>query len=765
MATQYGLTSTGFVPKPLQQIVAEISATLQGTFGANINLGPESIFGQFVGIFAEREALLWQLMEAIYASQYPSGAEGTAVDNILALNAQKRQQATPSVVDLVLTGTPGTVIDSGSLVQTSTTPILSFATNSTVTIAAAVNAIQTLFFSSVPTQGAFTLSIVDPNGNTDTTSTLYWMSPIGAGTSVLQAPTAPVSGSFQISVNALLSASLNYSCTAAQVQSALQALSGYGSVTVSGSSLASGFTITWTGVSSAAARVASVTNSTLNAAAYIGNSIQDAIQLLTPDMSTFPFAGCTLTGSFGAGIAITFAGSAGAQAQNPFTVATNSLFNGAVAVNINVVNTTTGSPAQATVTANCTVTGPNFVIADSVTVIATPVSGWTGVNNPLDSSIGTNVASDTQALQTRTELLAEQANGPIQSIIEKVEALSGVSQVVGFQNLSNASIQNLTWASVPSTGTYKLQFGGLSALQTAALNYNASASSIQAAVNVLFGYGDVTITGTYQTGFVIQWGATSGSGAQPLVQVVSNTTGVTPTVVNGRPGKSFEILVDYPGLPLINSTLEAQIGQEIYSAKPAGMTSHGAPVLTTTGTTSAGSNQLTSLAATTNIAVGMTVIGAGIPINTTITAIVSSTVTMSNNATLSGSVTVNFKTVIQITDSKGNFYYLPFSKPQLVPIYVAINLTVSRATFPANGIAQIQQDMVAIGDSLVIGEQVTLFGTNGLVGAFNSVPGIINYSLAADVVTNPVNTANIPMGQEQLAQIESFNIICTVTYE
>lgn len=71
----------------------------------------------------------------------------------------------------------------------------------------------------------------------------------------------------------------------------------------------------------------------------------------------------------------------------------------------------------------------------------------------------------------------------------------------------------------------------------------------------------------------------------------------------------------------------------------------GSLVLTTTGNTTSTSNQLTSLASTTGLAVGNSISGTGIPMGTTILSIAGSTVTMSNNATATGTgVSVTFNT-------------------------------------------------------------------------------------------------------------------------
>lgn len=765
MATVYGLTPQGFAIKPQQEIISEITLSLQAQFGENINTSAQSVFGQLIGIFSEREALLWQLCAAIYASQYPTGAQGTSVDNILALNNLKRLPATPSVANLVITGTAGTPIPKSSIAQTSD-GLTQFATTAAATIAAAVNAIQSLFFSSIPTLGSWVLSIIDSNGNTETTGNAYWMTQAN-GTTVLGAQVNPTSGQFKIATPGGTTGFINFNCASSDIQTALQLVSGQGSVTVSGSTFTGGFVITWTGVSVALNRIATLTSNTLNQTVSVGTNLQDLIQTMTPDSgSTYPFAGVTVSGAFNTGFICSFGGTTAALPQNVFTIQSNGLFDGSVAVNINVVNTQIGAPAQALVTANCTVDGPTVATAGSLNTIGTPVSGWTGVTNPLDAILGTNTETDLQALQRRTTLLSAQANGPIQSIVEKVRQVSGVSAAVGFENLSMAGFQIINWASIPATGTWRVTLGGSPGQTTAAISATAAASAVQAAINLLVNYGDVVVTGNFSTGFQIQFGSSSGVTPQPLATVAANTTGVNTVVTQGRPGKSFEIVVDYPGLPVLNAALEQAIAQQIYDAKPAGIQSFGSPVLATTGNTSAGSPNLSSLVSVANLAVGLMIVGNGIPEGTYIQSISGSTVVMTNSASLSASgVYVTFISAPTITDAFDNPIIIPFSKPQLVTIFIAISLTVSKNLFPSNGIQQIQDDIVVIGDSLTIGEDVVLFGTDGIVGAFNGVPGILSYDLFADVVPNPTNQQNIAIGATQLAQIESFNIICTVTFE
>ena len=95
-----------------------------------------------------------------------------------------------------------------------------------------------------------------------------------------------------------------------------------------------------------------------------------------------------------------------------------------------------------------------------------------------------------------------------------------------------------------------------------------------------------------------------------------------------------------------------------------------------TGTTTNGSNSITGVT-TTNLYVGCTVVGTGIPASTRITNIVGTTVTISNNATASGTPSLTFgysadqaiffdggtiKTVIDSNDvTSGTYYHYTFS--------------------------------------------------------------------------------------------------------
>jgi uncharacterized phage protein gp47/JayE len=110
----YGLLTTGFVPKPTTVIRDEINAEVQGEFGASIDVSDGSLLGFLIGIVAETFGKLWELSEAVNSSQDPDKATGAALDGLCALTGTFREPPRPSTVTLTLTGTPTTVVGVGS---------------------------------------------------------------------------------------------------------------------------------------------------------------------------------------------------------------------------------------------------------------------------------------------------------------------------------------------------------------------------------------------------------------------------------------------------------------------------------------------------------------------------------------------------------------------------------------------------------------------------------------------------------------------------
>lgn len=204
----YGITSAGFNRPRLADIKTDIEQLVITTFGATVNLNPESVFGQLIGLFADRESSVWDAMEDVYNSQYPDTAFGLSLDNVGALSGITRKGALASTVAGVrLFGTVGTLVPAGTQFQVSGSPTSIFATDNDVTLIAGQDTIQKITFGAVPD-----------------------------------------AGSFKINFYGQLTTALPYNTTASAVQAALQALPYASGALVSGN-FTSGFTIDFAGVS------------------------------------------------------------------------------------------------------------------------------------------------------------------------------------------------------------------------------------------------------------------------------------------------------------------------------------------------------------------------------------------------------------------------------------------------------------------------------------------------------------------------------------
>jgi hypothetical protein len=96
--TTYGLTSTGFVRKPLEQILADIEARQRATIAEDIDQSTESIVGQLNGIVAREISLPWEALEDVNDAMDPDKAEDTALVNLAKLTGTEKRDASYSTV-------------------------------------------------------------------------------------------------------------------------------------------------------------------------------------------------------------------------------------------------------------------------------------------------------------------------------------------------------------------------------------------------------------------------------------------------------------------------------------------------------------------------------------------------------------------------------------------------------------------------------------------------------------------------------------------
>jgi uncharacterized phage protein gp47/JayE len=113
----YGLTAGGLVRMRLPEIRRAIFDDLRVRTGQTFDETPDSLSGQFVAVFAEREAALWELLEATYLAAYPATATGVSLDYAVSYSGVTRIQPSYSTARVLLFGTQGTLVEIGSIVE------------------------------------------------------------------------------------------------------------------------------------------------------------------------------------------------------------------------------------------------------------------------------------------------------------------------------------------------------------------------------------------------------------------------------------------------------------------------------------------------------------------------------------------------------------------------------------------------------------------------------------------------------------------------
>lgn len=111
------VTATGFTRTRLDERLDDLVARAKAIFGNDIDVDPESLDGQLLGIFAESISNLDQLAEDVYQSFNPQSASGLALSRLVQLNGIRRTAGAYSTIVLEVTGTEGTIIPAGSLAR------------------------------------------------------------------------------------------------------------------------------------------------------------------------------------------------------------------------------------------------------------------------------------------------------------------------------------------------------------------------------------------------------------------------------------------------------------------------------------------------------------------------------------------------------------------------------------------------------------------------------------------------------------------------
>lgn len=131
--TTFGVTPTGFVKKPLTQILQDVGDAQRAVFGAAFDTSTATPQGQLNGTFSSALSECWELLEACYHSFDPDAAADYLLTVLAGLTGTARRPAAPSTVTLTLALNAGATVNAGALVAHAGRPDIVFQTLATVT--------------------------------------------------------------------------------------------------------------------------------------------------------------------------------------------------------------------------------------------------------------------------------------------------------------------------------------------------------------------------------------------------------------------------------------------------------------------------------------------------------------------------------------------------------------------------------------------------------------------------------------------------------
>jgi uncharacterized phage protein gp47/JayE len=124
----YGVTTDGFVDKPIETILAEIEAAQKVAFGDTFDVSAQSPAGQLNGVFATQLREVWEVAQGLYSAIDPDAATGDSLAALASLTGTVRAPATPSTVTATVNLDAGKTLVAGAVASVSGSPTSRFVT-------------------------------------------------------------------------------------------------------------------------------------------------------------------------------------------------------------------------------------------------------------------------------------------------------------------------------------------------------------------------------------------------------------------------------------------------------------------------------------------------------------------------------------------------------------------------------------------------------------------------------------------------------------
>lgn len=743
----FGLTEKGFVAKRLIDIQTDMENAMIAEIG-DVNVNPQSVFGQLIGVMSKVTADVWDNLEAVYNSQYPATAEGTSLDNVVQLNGIQRLPAQRTRVTAVLSGLEGTNIPAGSLARVPESGEVFFAEESTIitrtnavfallelqllnTQAYSVFLDTVLYTYSLPTitfTGSFVAGnsiVVTLNGtqlaavlfNTSSDQTLEDIATAIQAFSLVQTADftlpdtidiTPMDGS-NVVVN-----SIQITGGASQPTSAItfrvpQAVVSFNNDFVTDNSIV--FRVNGSNLPSVPFNTDQSTTA-IDVKTMLENQAEiDSVEItgsnrvfiITPNAGfSFIIDSAVVTGG---------ASQASASIENPVfeklsqiinsisTVEAEDLGNGTMSITSSTPFSITPASNMVVIERSTSATflaqnyGPIPVPQNTLTEIVTPIAGWSSIDNWQIGALGRFTETDAELRIRRRNSTKLLGAGTVESIRARLlQQVPGVTSALIFENrtLQQVQIQAIFSEDLVSGNIVDISLNGnpltpVNFTSDHLTTMNLIAADIADNINLI---SSCTVGGANNRTIFVNM--------QFAVEVeleVSISGGVSQAEMlykGGRTPKSFEAVVQ--------GGSDQDIAYKIWQTKPAGIQTFG-------------SSQFT------------------------------------------------------ITDSQGDQQVIYFSRPSEIYIWVTCALTLyPEETFPTNGTQLVSEAIQAYGDSLGIGIDVLL---QRVLAQIFAVPGIASGSMQIAATGSPndnpsFSTSDIPIDENEISEWDLSRISITV---
>ena len=530
----YGVTPEGFETKRLIEVKNDLEESFIGEFG-DINLDPQSVTGQIIGIFAKVFADIWENAQDVYLSQYPNSASGVSLDNVVALNGITRIPAQRTSVIGVATGAENTLIPANSLVRIPVTNAIFFSTIDS--FISSSNAYRSIIETLALSAQNYTI-ILDNEVYFYNLPTMNFSGPFVAGNEIsvringinLTTITFAVSSAntFTLLANELLTSPAIASANIVGTTIELIPVLGY-SITINSVGLTGAGVPTY----SQTLRIPSSTN---DIATYLSALFSSSTKVISSNL----------------GSEITIEA---IDPASPFSII--------VGINLQIIQTSSPIPFLAQTF------GVIPAPANSMTEILTQIAGWDSITNPQAGVTGRNIETDAELRLRRASSLRVQGTATVEAI--RARLLQDVP------NVTSVTIsENVTLTQSPIEIAFSIDFVALNNIeifidaisigsvvfntdQLTTMNLIKTLLETQSEINnvVVGGIGNrnLTITMNEIESIVLTFTITLG------------TTQPTYTLSRGLPPKSFECIV-------VGGT-DQEVALKIWQTKPAGIETYG----------------------------------------------------------------------------------------------------------------------------------------------------------------------------------------------